>query len=100
MGVLERRPLQGVCVRGGEYPLPPHGKPDAGSLSPETALVVQALRALGKERVDTPVLAKIARRFDAASLARMERETRNVPDWIHGAIAGLAEEKGEGRWWS
>jgi hypothetical protein len=64
------------------------------SLSPETALVVQALRALGKERVDAPVLAKIARHFDAASLARMERETRNVPDWIHGAIAGLAEDKG------
>ena len=64
------------------------------SLSPETALVVQALRALGRERVDAPVLAKIARRFDAASLERMERETRNVPDWIHGAIAGLAEDKG------
>ena len=27
------------------------------------------------------------------ALAKMERETRNVPDWIHEAIAGLAEER-------
>lgn len=64
------------------------------SLSPEAALVVQALRALGKERTDATVLAKIARRFDAASLARIERETRNVPDWVHSALAGLAEGGG------
>ena len=63
------------------------------SLSPETALVVQALRALGKGHVGASVLAAIARRFDAAALAEMERETRNVPDWIHSAIASLAEER-------
>lgn len=63
------------------------------SLSPETALVVQALRALGKERVDAKALARIARRFDPAALAKMERETRNVPDWLHGVLVGLAEAK-------
>ena len=64
------------------------------SLSPEAALVVQALRTLGKERTDAAVLAKIARRFDAASLARIERETQNVPDWVHSALVGLAEGGG------
>lgn len=63
------------------------------SLSPESALVVQALRALGQAHVGAAVLGAIARRFDAAALAKMERETRNVPDWFHSAIAGLAEER-------
>ena len=56
-------------------------------LSADTALVVQALRALGKGHVGPSTLAKIAHRFPPAALARMERETRNVPDWIHTALA-------------
>lgn len=63
------------------------------NLSPESALVVQAFRALGSARMDELPLSRIVERYSAEQLSRMEIETRKVPDWIHGKIALMKEIK-------
>lgn len=48
----------------------------------ESGLLVQALKALGKERVDSTVIETLRRRVDAKLCPRILDETRAVPGWI------------------
>lgn len=63
------------------------------SLSPRVALVVQAFRALGEERIDASVLKSLAERYTKDQLSEIECETRNVADWIHTQIMHMKEMK-------
>ena len=48
----------------------------------ESGLLVQALKALGKERVDSTVIDTLRRRVDAKLCPRILDEIRVVPSWI------------------
>ena len=61
------------------------------SLSDDSSLVVQALRALGEPYMDEAVTARLSAMFSARRWAKIEAETRNVPDWIHTAIVRMKE---------
>ena len=63
------------------------------SLSATTALLVQAFRALGEDQVRSVTLRRLYGRYTKSQLDGMERETRNVTDWIHTRIAELKEMK-------
>ena len=62
-------------------------------LSGPTALLVQAVRALGENHVGEETIKKLADRYTARQLEEMEHETRNVTDWIHTKIMKMKELK-------
>ncbi len=58
----------------------------------ESALVVQAIKALGKERVDQRTIAKIRRQLNPETRRRVLRDTRTVTAWIYRVIKQVCEE--------
>lgn len=64
-------------------------------LSPQTALVVQALKTLGSARVDNEVLKKLRARLNEHDRTRALREARFVTSWVYEVIKQVAakEEK-------
>lgn len=62
-------------------------------LSPKTALIVQALKALGRERVDAAVLKRLGGQLDTKQLQQAIAETRYATTWVHETLRALAKEK-------
>lgn len=67
------------------------------SLSPRTALFVQALKALGKDHVDPHVLATLRKQATAKDLAVAKREGRYVTSWIYEILKTLLPARAESR---
>ncbi|MBI2422411.1 MAG: hypothetical protein HYV27_06245 [Candidatus Hydrogenedentes bacterium] len=65
---------------------------ETGKLSPKTALLVQALKALGEAHVDEWVLETLRSRLTAKERARAFREARYVTAWVYAIIKRLAIE--------
>lgn len=63
-------------------------------LSHETALIVQALKTLGQERVDDEVLGTLSKNITAKTLAIAIREAQYVTAWVYAVLKQLATEKG------
>ena len=60
-------------------------------LSWDAALLVQAFRAMGEERVDEPLLRRLASRYSAGQLERMTGEMMMAPDWIRSKVKQMKE---------
>ncbi|MDF3129464.1 DUF6088 family protein [Kiritimatiellaeota bacterium B1221] len=58
----------------------------------ESELVVQALKALGQERIDERVWAKLIHAFPASVWKKMTRDIRTAPAWVHEIVREIAEE--------
>ena len=58
----------------------------------ESELVVQALKALGRDRIDSDIRGKLANAFGAATWKKMVRDARTAPAWVHDIIRTIAEE--------
>jgi hypothetical protein len=65
---------------------------DAGFNYRESALVVQALKALGKERVDQSVVQTIRKRLEPKICERILKDTRAVTSWIYQIIKQVCRE--------
>ena len=52
----------------------------------KTGTVFQALRYLGKDRMDDQVISKIARTLDAKDRALLARQSKHVPAWMHPIV--------------
>jgi len=61
-------------------------------LSARTGLLVQALKTLGRERIDGHVMAGLRKQFDARELARAVREARYATAWVYEVIRRLAKK--------
>lgn len=66
------------------------------SLSPETALLIQALKALGKDGVSDSVYKAIATKLDESQLEVATAESKVAPVWIREAIKQIATLKEAG----
>ena len=66
---------------------------DAGFKYWESGLVVQALKALGKERVDQAVIKTIRHRLDRKAYKRVLNDTRAVTGWIYQIIKQVCGER-------
>ena len=66
---------------------------DAGFKYRESGLVVQALKALGKERVDRAVIKTIRQRLALKNCARLLKDTRAVTGWIYQIIKQVCRER-------
>ena len=60
-------------------------------MSKTTLLVIQALKALGRENVDDKVVARIARRLDDDEKSALLEETQRSTAWIRQAVRIIAE---------
>jgi hypothetical protein len=85
-------PTKRYSWEGGSIHLMHRAPKDMADLSPKTALIVQALKTLGKERTDTVALDQLRSRLSPAERARALREARYATIWIYEAIKDLASE--------
>ncbi len=67
---------------------------DVGFKYRESGLLVQALKALGKERVDEAVIATIRQRLDAKACERVLKDARSSTSWIYQIIKQVCGERG------
>lgn len=63
------------------------------NLSYASAIVVQALKALGKESLSGDIISKLKIKLSSQDKKKMLQETKFVSDWIHEAIKLICEEK-------
>jgi len=59
---------------------------DTGFQYRESGLVVQALKALGKDRVEPATVSALRHRFDTRQCARILKDTRAVTGWVYQTI--------------
>ncbi len=59
---------------------------DVGFKHKESGLVVQALKALGREHVDQKVIESIRQQLKSKGCERILRDTRSVTGWIYETI--------------
>ena len=90
---LSNGPYKSYKFRGGEIKFSHTANRLLESLSKDTVLLVQALRALGESRTDNDTLVRLARIIPSDRIDHIETEARNVPDWIRSKIAKLKEMK-------
>jgi hypothetical protein len=58
----------------------------------ESELVVQALKALGKERIDETVLRKLASQWTPTLWNKILRDTKTAPAWVCDVIRNISKE--------
>lgn len=66
---------------------------DLSSLSPVAATVVQALKALGKDRLTEEALDAISSRLDDSQLEKLASEARNTTSWVRDAIKDMQKRR-------
>lgn len=57
----------------------------------ESELVVQALKALGQQRIDEKLRQKLSKQWTPELWRKMVRDTKTAPAWVHGIIRSIAE---------
>jgi len=57
------------------------------------ALVIQALRFLGKDHVDAEARQRLSRVMSEGELKKVLRDTRYAATWIHEVVRNIAEER-------
>lgn len=67
---------------------------DVGFKYRKSGLVVQALKALGREHVNQKVIAGIRLQLESKTCDRILRDTRSVTGWIYEAIKRICKEAG------
>jgi hypothetical protein len=65
---------------------------ETGGLSPRTALVVQALKALGKDNIDEKIVAGLRKELTPGDLHKALRETRVATNWVYETLKRVAGE--------
>ena len=66
---------------------------ESTSLSPRTALLVQALKRLGESGTDTAVMAALRKNFSTQELNLALKEARYATSWVYNAIKQLAADE-------
>ena len=80
---------------GGSILLKHRANKETTGLSPQTALVVQALKTLGKEQANDEILALLRARMTPQDCRRALRESRYATTWVHEFIKRLAGEEND-----
>ena len=69
---------------------------EAGFRRRESALIVQALKSLGPERIKPRLIARIRRRLDPELRATILADTVLASGWVYAAIREICAEDGCG----
>lgn len=62
---------------------------------PESALVVQAIRALGIKRINPEILFEFRKKFDSERWTKIRNDTTAVAGWIYHIICEVTEAEGK-----
>jgi hypothetical protein len=62
---------------------------ETSALSAKTAILVQALKTLGEERIDDSTIAVLTEKFDAKERARAVCEAKHATAWVYEVIKRL-----------
>jgi hypothetical protein len=65
---------------------------DVGFKHRESGLLVHALKALGKERIDEATISALRERFDEATRKRILKDTVTATGWVYEAIKRICAE--------
>ena len=65
---------------------------EIGFKQPESGLIVQALKALGKERITAKIIEKIRSQINPEKYAKIRKETKTVTGWVYDAIKEICRE--------
>ena len=65
---------------------------DLGFSERESGLIVQALKALGKDNIDKKVMAALRKRLVGKNCARILKDTRTVTGWVYKIIKEICKE--------
>ncbi len=63
---------------------------------PKSALIVQSIQSLGKNRVTPEIIEAIGNKFEQKELSKIIKATSSVSGWIHDQILMIAGRKEEG----
>jgi hypothetical protein len=66
---------------------------ESGFKHRESELVVQALKALGRERVDADIRRKLSKKWSPDLWQKILRDTKTAPGWVCDTIRTMANEK-------
>ena len=64
-------------------------------LSPTTILVIQALKTLGKENMDSKVIRILSQRLSVEEKAALLRESSEATDWVYNVIKEICKGENE-----
>lgn len=67
---------------------------DVGFKHRESSLIVQALKALGKERVTEQVINSIRKQFDSKTCQKILKDAKPATTWIYESIKQICKEQG------
>jgi len=67
---------------------------ESGFKHSESELLVQALKALGQDRIDDAVRHQVKQVIPGALWRTLVRDTKTAPAWIHEILREIAEEEG------
>lgn len=90
-------PTKTYTWSGGKLAFKRRANKETTSLSPKTALVVQALKTLGADNIDRSTLATLRKRLDEKDRKRAVKEARYATSWIYEIIKRLATESERSR---
>jgi hypothetical protein len=65
---------------------------DLGFSERESGLIVQAIKALGKDHIDKKVITVLRKRMDGKKCVRLLKDTRTVTGWVYKVIKEVCEE--------
>jgi hypothetical protein len=78
---------------GGHLSFKHRSNKETTALSYETALLVQALKTLGQDRIDDNVLHALCEKIEPKDITRAVREAQYVTSWVYATLRRLAAEK-------
>lgn len=81
-----------VAGSGGTIVFTPRANKEITKLTPKTALVVQALKALGEKNVTPSTISQLRQRLSAAERKKAVHQARYVTSWVYEIIKQLARE--------
>ena len=81
---------------GGALSFKHRANKETSILSPKTALLVQALKTLGENKIDRKIITGLRMKLDIKDRKRAAREARYVTSWVYEIIKRLAEEREAG----
>lgn len=65
---------------------------DLGFSERESGLIVQAIKALGKDHIDKEVITVLRKRLDGKKCARILKDTRTVTGWVYKIIKEICKD--------
>lgn len=89
---LSDGPSKSYDVMGVQLTFKKSSLKDIGFKHRESTLIVQALKALGKEHLTTEVFAKIREQIAKESFAKILRDTQGSTGWIYEAIKKICQD--------